>query len=294
MLAEPDRTEWRFIADGLYRQGERFSAENGVAEASAVPDIVVDQAILRGLGWRRTATISAVAQATGSDLPGTVSALLDVWSSSTGQRWRVNRFGVVEPYTPETVASLTLSPQVPSMATADDDYATRIVARYVASVDTEGEPNGYAIAVATDDLAAAQFGPVERVEDITGVGLLSPSQAADIAEKVLTEGRARVAYTEAVQVDDLTCTTVAGAPMRPWLIRPGEQRVRHYGANLSDSGLSYKGPSEFIVGAVTVRSEDAGAFTITPDGFAPRTVKGVVAQMTERITKRDDLAGASR
>ncbi|GAW54751.1 hypothetical protein [Nocardioides sp. PD653] len=265
VMAEPDRNAWHFTADGLHRLGEKFDA--CFTDASKTIDDAIDAAIGRGLPWTRPFSISTTFTVTS----GSISNALDAYCASTGQQWRVTPDGQVLVYDLPTEVDWAISPEVPAMPTADDDYASTLIITY-----SSGRTS------VTDDAAAERWGPREEPVDLSSLGL---SASETIGDALLANRKARPAFTDGVEVTRARLTTPGGVPPEFWQVAAGTQRVRHHGTLTSDGAPSLGG-LEWVIGA-TSYTDGAGTIALTPLGRLARTQAEVVAQQAARLAQME-------
>lgn len=261
VMAEPDRNDWHFTADGLHRLGERFDA--AFTDASKTLDAAIASAISRGLPWTLPTSISTTFTVT----EGSVADALDAYVASTGQQWRVGPNGQVRVYDLPTAVDWTLTPDVPAMPTADDDYASTLVITY-----SSGRTS------VSDAAAADRWGTREERIDLSSLGL-SASQA--VSQALLANRKARPAFTDGVEVSRLRVTTPGGTPPEFWQLAAGIQRVRQHGTLTSDGAVNL-GVLEWVIGA-TSYTDGSGTVALTPMGRVPRAQAEVVASQAARL-----------
>lgn len=290
ILAEPDRAEWRFTVDGVKRLAEKMAAVDGSGNPSTDLSVVIPAAVARGLPWSYYSSganaLPAGAVSTASEDAAnlnTVRAVLDKYCEVNGKRWRIDRHGYLRFTTDTTTATLALTPGVPSMATADDDYVMRVYTRRVSGLNTDGEPNAWAANMAEDTAAGARWGVSESIEDITEFGLLDTFDGQDIAAAILAAGRARPAWAEGVAPAAYQLTTLGGTEVPHWLADAGSM-VRHHGWLDSDGNLAFGGTVDWVIGSKTWRQSD-GSLTLTPVGLAARTTAQVAAKQAREMQR---------
>ncbi|GAA1138305.1 hypothetical protein [Nocardioides aquiterrae] len=262
-MADPDRNAWHFVADGLHRRGERFDA--AFTDASKTLDDAIDAAIGRDLPWTRPESISTTFTVT----DGSVSDALDAYCAAAGKQWRVDPYGQVRVYDLPTEVDWALTPDVPAMPTADDDYASTLVITY-----SSGRT------AVSDDAAAERWGVREETIDLSSLGL-SASEA--VSEALLANRKARPAFTDGVEVTRMRLTTPGGTPPEFWQVAAGIQRVKQHGTLTSD-GAANLGPLEWVIGA-TSYTDGSGTIALTPMGRLARAQAEVVAQQTARLNR---------
>lgn len=292
IMADPDRDEWRFVIDGLKRVAERMVAVDGSGNPSTDLSVVIPAAVSRtpGLPWRYVL----------ADLPvGPVSSdsedvanlnylqqVIDKYCEIHGKRWLIDRFGVFRLVDDPTAPTLALTPGVPSMATAADDYVMRVYARRVSAVSgTPAEPSAWAVNMSEDVAAGSRWGVSESIEDITNLGYLSSGDGQDIADAILDAGRARPAFTQAVAPHPFQITTIGGTTAPHWLINEGAM-VRHQGWLDSDGALAFGRTVDWVIGSKTYREGGAGgaaSLTIGPVGLAARTSAQNAAKVAREL-----------
>ncbi|MCL8026306.1 hypothetical protein [Nocardioides bruguierae] len=281
VLAEPDRTTWSFVADGYHRLAARFLAETVGGAASTVIDTAVDAAIARGLPWTRPTSIDTVALSTiaQDDAWGMkLSALLDAWCEMSGQTWHVDPWGALRVVDDPTQPRWHLDPSIPAMATADDDYSSRLVARYVAAVSgASAEPSAYALTSAQRPPSATRWGAAEDFLDLESLGLLTEAAADAAVEAALRADRTRPAFTQGVDLSPMEITTPGGVVPHPWQVVSGAM-VKHLGALDRDGAGVLGGMLTWIIGSTEYAVADR-RLTLAPRGLLARTSTQVAAEV---------------
>lgn len=275
-LADPDRDGWSFVADGLYRQAEHFTADG-----STSPSAVVTAANSRGMGWNGVGNLNGASLSTTSETAkqlNTVADVLNEYARLNNMRWGLDVTNTPYMVADPTAVTLALTPGVPKMATAADDYASRVTVRYVSAVSgTPAAPSAWALASAST--TTTPHGIRETFEDITNLGLLSGATATTYAQQILATKTARPAFTEAVEVAPTELTNLGGQPVAPWQSLTG-QRIRHFGILDSDGQAAYGKTLEWVVGATTYRPSE-GTLIVAPTELAARTVAQIQAKTAE-------------
>lgn len=270
VLTEPDSDDdWTFTAQGLSRLAWNFLCFDSGGNTSSTPDVVIDQAIARGLPWKRPASLSNAAfAATGStDDLNYVGDLLDAWATSVGKRWGVNAdrevYAVVDP----TVPTYHLTPGSGRFGLADDEYASDLYLRYM----TSGA--AYLTAHVGDAVAADIFGVKERRVDLTGLGVLILSAANANGAGRLAKGAARQGYTNGVEPSRWQLTTPGGQPACLAFVKGGELARMH--GVLDEQGQ----PTNYVDFVIGEAKYEAGADTIAlnPVGLVARDLEGALS-----------------
>lgn len=264
LLTEPDiDDDWTFTAVGGATLADNgFLALDGSGNVSFTPDTAIDRAITKGIGWTRPASLSSSAfkSTTTTDDLLYLGALLDQWADSAGKRWGVNAQREVYAAADPTTPTWYMVPGSGRFGLADDDYASTLVLRYVAS------GGSYATTTVTDTDAESRFGPREYGVDLTSLGVLTAGQAQAVGNGMIAKGKARMGFTSGIEASPFQLLTTGGRPA-PLALVKGQQMVRQFGV-LDSQGqpIPY---ADWVIGET---SYDAGSSTIslTPVGLAAR------------------------
>lgn len=262
---------WQFTAEGLFRQGERFHAFNGSGASTSVPNTAIDTAIGNGLPWTRSQSFSAAAMNDVEETEGlqTVSALLDAWANEAGESWGVDVDGRVFHAPDSSTPGWHISPIAGPNGTAEEEYASHVVGRYLRTSDST-----YQTVWAT---GGEPFGRAEALVDLTVHGPMTTSRAQAYVDKILVKGRARLGWTDAIELDRYEITTPGGVPADLRFVRAG-QVARQFGVIDPDTGrITHK---SFVIGEAKFR-EGSGLISIAP---AKKSVSNL-AEAIERVTQ---------
>lgn len=286
VMAEPDRRNGTYTADGLHRLLERYLSLNTSTTTTTVVDTAIDQAIVRGLPLSRPASISATALSTQSETeaqPNTLAALLDQWAENSGRYWRVTNAGQIVAYDLPTTVRWAVQPGVAGLASADDDYASTFFVRYVTSAaGTPPEPTGWSVTSATSPASATRWGVREAYEDVTDLGVINSTAAGQVASAILNAGKARPAYTEGLELFDYQLTTPGGTTPALWQVEAGTQRVRQHGVRDSDGSIAIGGAAEWVIGT-TEYTAGSNSISLAPMGLLARTTAAVAAKQAREV-----------
>lgn len=273
VLDEPGASMESFTARGLSREAERFMALDSTGAPTYSPSTAITQAIARGLPWTYT---SGAPTGVASDKAEYLHQLLDVSATAASQRWGVGADGVFYSQADPTSPTYHAFPADGVMGQADDEYATDLKGRYVSAMSgTPPVPSAWAIAAASDATAADLYGRVEHFVDLTPRGLLTASEAGNILAGMLALGRARVGFTERLEIDGYRLMTAKGghAPL-PFVTAGGMVRV--HGAISPGQSATGETFLDFIIGETTYQA-GARSISLAPVGLAPRTLADVLA-----------------
>lgn len=282
-LSEPAHGEpWTLNAKGPASLASNYLCLDSGGNTTSVPQVAVDQAILRGLPWVDPGGLSGAAftaSTTTVDL-NTVSSLLDAYATSLGQRWGVFADGLLVVAADATAPTWHLDPVTALMGTADEDYVTDIYARYVSAVTapTDGSqpvPTAWAIAHVSDAAAADRYGRREASLDLTPLGRLTATAATNMAQGRLTLGAARIGFTEPLTVSRDELARPGGVPGGFEQVRAG-QVVRCFRVANSDGNVLPGTTQDILLGEVRYRDGDDSIY-LAPVGLAPRSLADVIA-----------------
>lgn len=283
-LTEPDRDEWTFTADGLYRMAEQIAAVDSAGAPSTSSATVITEAAARGWPLAGGGVGGSLSTASEGDSIGNyLSDVLNAYCAANGKRWWVDSERVVRVGDDPTTVSLALLPGTPGMPIADDDYASKLYGRYVSAV-TDGEPSAWGFASSSDPVAAARWGREEFIVDLTPLGLITGTTASTQLAAMLAAGRARPAFARAVELVRGQVTTLGGTAPELWHVAAmvgSGVKVRHHGVLDSEGAPSFGGSLEWVAGSAT-HDVSARKLTLAPIGLAPRTLSQVLSVQAPR------------
>jgi len=272
ILGEPGRTEQglEFVANGIYRGAERFLCFNAALESTTRADAAIDTAIGYGLPWKRPNSISNSALKTTdiSDSLNTLDQLLSSLAEELGQYWRIDRNGVVVMEAAPTVPTWNLVPGFAYPGVDDIDYASHLFGRYV---------SGAALATreVQDAPASARWGYRQFGVDMTALGSISDARVDNRLNGLLKRGRARLRFTERLEVSPTDLLTAGGRPASLSMVRGG-QVVRVHGLNSYSQWLNGNPYLDFVIGEASW-ANGASSMTIAPLDFSGKS-------LTDRLT----------
>lgn len=255
---------WDFTATGLADQ--LYTAHlclDGSGNTTSVPDVAVDQAIADGFPGSRPVSLSSVpfAQTEQTDSLNYVGELLDAWATSLGKRWAVSPDGVVYAYDAPTVPTWHMSPGSTRIGLAEDDYSSDIYLRYRPTATT------FATVHVSDPAATTQLRRASK-EDLADRGILTSGAAQAIGEGMITNGKARFAWTEPVNPNRFQLTTPGGQPAYLPFVKAG-QMVRSFGViNEQGRTLPY---CDWVIGKTQLVA-GAREIQLAPTELAARTL----------------------
>lgn len=269
VLSDVDREGWIFTADGLFRRAEHFNAEG----ASNAPSVVVAAANARGLGWNGVGNLPATAIPVGDNTRlATVADVLNEYCRLNNKRWGLGFDGT--PYVADDPVSVScaLRPGTPRMATADDDYVSRVVVRYVSEVDGDPlAPSAWGEVSASS--TNAPYGAREAYEDISSMGLLAEVDAQSYADALITANSARRGFVEGIEVAPGQLTTLGSVPIDGWMAcREALGRlVLQHNILETDGRQAFGQTRQWVIGSTIYKVADR-SLTLTPVGLLPRTI----------------------
>lgn len=256
-MADVDRTNWTFVADGRFRRGERFYPYD--TNTPDIPNTVeqITRANEGGLGWNGTGNFPLISwEGRGTE---SLASVFTEYARSNSLRWGVTisenkPFMEAEPYLydPSTTLEWAVRPGTPLMPTTDGSYVSRAILAY--------RGGGTAGIVSTYDhvYSQAAVDPFITPEGGHEVRLITPlNVGAGVAQDMVNEYQRRNAlrytFTQGLEVHPGTLTTPGGTPIENWaacLLVLGRMGV-HYGA-ISTRNNSAQGQTvQWVCGATT-------------------------------------------
>lgn len=259
------------------RSWARLAADFDALDSALAPttntDTAVAQAIVRGLPW---STSTGVFDNTsfGDDTTASTNrldALLNAWSTAKGKRWGVDAEGRPFARADSTTVSWFLDASGLDIGVASDGLFTRVHARYVSAVSgTPPEPSGWSTVAVDDAAGQALYGVMEYAMDLTGLGLLTSTQATDYATAQLNlltvpQWLSRVAAT------DQNLYTPGGLPAHLPSLRAG-QVVELFNVPNNLGGLRNEMNQRVVLGETEHDADNPGEVVIAPVGLAVRNL----------------------
>lgn len=260
-LVETSRGE-PLLVEGLHRKGEEFPALDSAGALTTDPEEAVTEAIASGLPWDTEAIgpLDGLTTPIESDAVLSISQLLDHWATLAGQHWgvlpggRLARSGVAP-------ATLHMLPGIDGLAISRDGYASILIGRFLNSFD-----NVFYTTSREDAAASARWGQVRRTitEPLGGGAAMSSSQAWEILDGLLVQGRASIGWATPLEAQPGDVVNEFGQAVDPRRIAAG-QTIRLHGLDLDVADLS--GQTWVDVPIARTRHKD-GAVTIEPRGLS--------------------------
>lgn len=272
ILTQPGASMETFEATGLASEAKRFMALDATDAITYDTGDAIARAIDDGLPWIYD---GGAPTGVASDRPERLSDLLDTSATAAGLRWGVGAngrfFSLPDPTTPKYDAILGSG----VLGQADDDYASHIYGWYTSAMSgTPPVASAWGLVVAGNDDAAALYGRSEQYVDLSPRGVLGSTEAQGIVNGMLAQGRARVGFTERIELADYQLLR-NGSPAALALVKAGDM-VRLHGA--ISPGQSATGSNAVdVVIAETTHEAGARTITIAPAGLAPRTLADVLS-----------------
>lgn len=273
-MTEPERgSPWRLHAKGLPYLAGDFLSLDSVGSSTTIPDTAIDQAVTRGLPWKRPTSISSTAFGEFSNDVARLDGLLNTYAHSVGKRWAVANDGGVSVSTDPTAPQWLLAPGLGALGTTVETNVTHLYVRYVASVSgTPPEPASWG------QVESSQAAPVRREDflDITDLGLVSSARAQTVADAV----RSDLNYfgpTAGIIVTSDELTTVGAVPARLGQVKAGE--MMRALAVVDQSGNYRVGLTMDLVIGETQYTDGSSVLNINPMRKVPRTYAEVMASM---------------
>lgn len=260
-VAKVDRgAPWQVQIDGLAGLATRETAST-----TGTLDAIVDAAITAGLPWTRPATLGGASWDGGEGGAGVGQTTLDEVLTSTltavGKQWKVDAAGVVSSESQPTTPTVTIRADT-TPPTDLNGYATVVTARYRTS-NTYGANVRFATVTVTNTTAKARFGRVTKSIDLSGLGVLTSSQATTYAQAYLDRVSPRMTVVGDFDVAAGQILTGSGAPLDLPLIRPGIVARIHLVSLVRETMAVPTTTIDVLVGR-TRYDADSGVLTLSP------------------------------
>lgn len=284
-ISEVDRADWTFVADGIFRQAEKYNAtqpENIVE--------VIEQAIARGMPWAGIGELDGSGDpylaATRGEKP-TIASMLTGYVEQSGQRWGVDENDLVfiksDPFvhdveiltkTPgeDGTPQWAVTPGTPLMPFSDDLFVTRAhVLYHVAGISTYGVPQTYltATSASTGDLSLPGG---REITVIANPAMTDVGHAQTLADALFRRNTLRYGFTEGLDIFPGELITPGGTPIEPWAAYKllGTLGV-HYGAINEKNNSAVGETIQWVMGTTTYKDDDQSLQIASVD-FQPRTL----------------------
>lgn len=277
-MAEVDRANWKFVADGLFRRAEKF-APIGLPGDEGNQNLLetVTSANARGLGWNGLGNLpTRVIRVSGAT---TLAAMLTDYCESNSLRWGVDEndepFVEADPYLydPESIPMWAVVPTVPLMPFSDDIFATRVHVKFVGGTGTPGFPDTYDT-VSSDITGDYTLPGGYEIEVIASPANIGVGDAKAIANTMMRRNSLRYGFTQGLDVFPGELTTPGGTPIEPWAAYTLLGKIGlHYGAINRLNWASVGETVQWVMGSVTYRPDD-NSLRIASVDFQPRTLAG--------------------
>lgn len=214
---------WGFTAIGIGREVEgdsSFFALDASGNTTTIGTTAVDNAITRPsstVGWRiagRDATIPASGPSASATSDGlqTVGNLLGLIADETaGKRWGVGQDNLVRLMSDPTTPTYHVTPGSAALGTADDDYATLVLFRYLDNV-THTFATRFSPALGSPSATELRFGHREFAVDRTDLGEIPAATAQAFADGILAKSKGRLAWTNGLTLTSNEILTSGGVP----------------------------------------------------------------------------------
>lgn len=273
VVGEVDYNEGVVHAHGFGAEAERFLALDGSGNATATPSVAVDQAIIRGWGATSRTGVPTAAYTAAAEGVNTVGALLSAQADEIGRWWYIGADRIVRMAAAPTAPVWQIVEPM-DLGTADDDYTSALVVRYRNGVST------YSSVTVVDQDAADRFGYREEAIDATGLGVITSARATDIGEGLLTKGRSRLGWTQALEVASTQLLTMGDRPADLSLVKSHEM-VRVHGINDDLRFLFGRSYLDVVIGE-TNYADGADTISLSPMGSVAQSFDEVIADLAAK------------
>lgn len=278
VMSEPNRDEWKFTVDGLFRSAEWTAAVDGAGAPSTNPRTVVVEAIARGMlpGWKYVlADLPNVSVSVASETASRLNFVADVlneYCRQNNKRWYIDQFSYVRIVDEPTTPTLALTPGTPGMATADDGTVSRLFGTYQSAT----APDAFSPADAEiDAYTAGRFGQREDIEDLSDLGLMTGPDAEALLQSIVDAGKAEPKYAQSVEVSASQVTTLGGTSGELWQVALTPTMLRHHGWLDNDGALAYGKTRDWVIGTAQ-HAAARDTVVLTPINAAPRATAQII------------------
>lgn len=260
-------------ARGWARRAEDFEALSAGAPSSN-PRTAATDAVSRGLPWTNPDAFDNTSIGTIGDSVRRLDALLNEWADATGKRWGVDPYGRAFAVTEPTAVSYYLDAAGLDIGVSDEGLFTHIVARYVATVDVDGNPASYGTVTVSDSAALALYGRRENSVDLTGLGAISGGTATTYATAQLALGL-RPKWLQRATVTGGRLRSPGGLPAHLGSVKAGDV-VRLFNIPSNLGGTRFTAATEVVLGEVSYDSEQPSQITLAPVNLSVRTLADAI------------------
>lgn len=275
VLNEPDRDAGTFTAKGAGLLGGDYKCLDGAGVATSAADTAVNQAIIRGLPWIRRLTISSTALS--SDMLGelpTIEELVDAVCHDLDEKWAVLPNWQIITFTDPTEATHHVL-RGQSLGVSREQYASMLSLRYRTAA------GAYATRTVVDTDAEARFGHKEEPVDLTGLGALTNAKVDSIGDGMLLKGKARLGWTNSLEVAQGELLTTGGVPVDINTIRAPGMVLRQH--NTWDDTRDLHGKLHIDVPiARTVHKQGSRTVELQPVQMDDVTLEDLIASIPKR------------
>ena len=284
ILEQPDWRTGDMVAAGLFRQAERFAAENNSGEhGTSRANVAVDNMIARATTHTTRPNglrAAKMAETEDTDALVYVSDVLAAAARFEGKRWGVDPGGrwflTADPESPKWL----LAPGVAELEPTGQDYAATVKVRY------KSDEAGGAVqtVTSTDTVARDYWGPSEAVLDARSLGKIPDADAASLAQQVRRKTGARLRWVGSVEVGPSQLLTIGGLPADLRAVRAGDMvRIPVGFSDIADT----KGQLwlDVVIGR-TEHTYGTEVLTLEPVDMAPRSPLQVMERLVRRMEKQ--------
>jgi hypothetical protein len=258
-LQEPTPgTPWNCAAVGIGAEGTSYRAYAPTSNNALALNEVVDQAIARGLPWKRSGTLPTETGTNQGSASMTVTDALNQVADDNNLYWRVDATG-----------SLTMGgspPNATHLFFAVDTAGARTLNGYVTTIFvhyTDSTSKTVKTVMSSNAAAAAKFGVIEDEFDLSGVGSMSATHAQQYADSLITKIGPHTYFSDQYTATYGQLCNIGGQPVDLATAYAGMDLRVHYVAP-SATGEVYPGQAaDVLIGAVQYDS-DNDTLTLTP------------------------------
>ncbi|MBA2952105.1 hypothetical protein GON03_19000 [Nocardioides sp. MAH-18] len=268
-LLEPGSTG-EYEAIGLWHQAETALAMDSSNVPTTVPDAAIAGAGARGeISWGGSVS-AATWGGTSPDPKMKLAYLLDNYANENGLRWSVTPNALIvmqaDPTTPLWVVPHVVAGR--GLTPADDEFATHLVGTYLSGAST------YSTRTIGSAAAANAFGRKTKWVDLTPMGVITPARADSVLTGMFLLAGARMGWAEGLELSSTQLTNLGGT-RAPFVQVRSLQLVRLAGTIDTSRANQMPAYTDIVIGGSRY-TDGSDQITITPMGFADRSLEGVL------------------
>lgn len=275
---------WTLNARGWPRRAGDFEAVDGSGNPTTNPRTAATSAIANGAPFTGASVFTNSSLGTdGGPDSQMLDEVLDASAITEGKRWGSDAYGALFLTADPTTPTWYLDASDLDIGVADDGLFTRVRARYVTSVDVDGNPDGWASEAADDAAAQGLYNVIEYPMKLADLGLLSSGTAAAYAASqlaLLTVPQ----WLSRVTTNSSRLRTKGGLGAHLPSVRAG-QMVHLFNVPRSLGGIQSELGLNVVLGEVEYDTENPTQITLAPVNLAVRNLADLATQAAQNARR---------